>query len=421
MTRTRRRSGRLGKTWERIKREPGLGRNISVVAALVTLAGVVGGVILSNQRVSWPWEDSFAFYATLEEVPGVAPGQGQEVRIAGVPVGDLRSTSVDDEGNARLELALDPEQKVYDNATVVLRPKSPMNEMYVELQPGGPPGEVIGSGDVLPLANSQRPIQVEEVLEHLDANVRDSLTALLSEADVALSRAPRQLPEGLDSAHGVVRQLRPVAESLQTRRESLASLVTSLSQIAEAVGDDDARLAQFLDSMQRTFQSLDARGASLDASLGSLPDLTRQLTRAMGAVQELSDQLDPTLENVREASGSLPDSLSTLTATVKRVGETVDIAQPVVTKARPVMSDLRPFAGDLRRAMPPLQSITEQLDPVTGNLVSYLDDLGAFILNTRSLTSLTDGNGGLLRAQVTVGPSSVPSDVLKSLTRSSDR
>jgi phospholipid/cholesterol/gamma-HCH transport system substrate-binding protein len=421
MTTVRRASRRLGKTWERIRREPGLGRNIGVVVALVALAGVVGGVILSNQRFNWPWEDSFALYATLEEVPGVAPGQGQEVRIAGVPVGDIRSASVDDEGNARLELALDPEHKVYDNATVVLRPKSPMNEMYVELNPGGPPGRQIANGDVLPLANSRRPVQVEEVLGHLDANVRDSLTALLSEADVALSRAPERLPKGLNATDDVVRQLRPVAESLQTRREKLAKLVTSLRQVAEGVGSDDERLTKLLGSMQSTFGSLDAKGASLDRSLASLPELTHRLRRATDAVQELSDELDPTLENVREASGSLPKSLSRLTKTVDRVGRTVDVAKPVVSKARPVLADLRPFTRDLRQASPALQSITSQLDPVTGNLVAYLDDLGAFILNTRSLTSLTDGNGGLLRAQATVAPSSVPPDLLKSLTLSSAR
>lgn len=414
-------SSRLARTWERIKREPGLGRNITVVVVMVMLASVTGGIILSNQRFNWPWEDRFVFFATLEKVPGVAPNQGQEVRIAGISVGDIRSSELDDHGKALVELAIDSDHKVYDNAKVVLRPKSPMNEMYIEFSPGGPPGKQIKADDVLPVGNSVRPIQVDEVLQHLDGNVQQALTSLLSESDVALAKAPDQLPEGLAATSGVARNLRPVAESLQTRKENLAKLVTSLRQIADAIGGDDERLSALADSLQRTLGSLGRKRNSVDSALAALPDVTGQLKRATDSVQGLSEQLDPTLDNLRQATDTLPDSLSRLTDTVDRVGRTVDVARPVVAKARPVVGDLRPFVGELNRALPELASITKQLDPVTGTLLNQLDDLGAFVLNTVSATSLTDGTSGILRAQFTFGPNSLPYDLMKSLSTSSPR
>ncbi|MET8249152.1 MlaD family protein [Streptomyces sp. NPDC005202] len=407
---------RLVRAWERMKNEPGLSRNVAVTVALVVLAGVAGGIILTNQRFDWPWEDKFPFYATLQSSPGVSPGNGQEVRIAGVQVGEIRSTEVDDHGNAKLGLAIDPQYHVYDNAKVVLRPKSPLNEMYVELNPGGPPGKELKKDGVLPVGNSTRPIQVDEVLGHLDVNTREALTSLLSEADVALAKAPNQLPEGVSATDQVARNLRPVAEALQTRKDTLAKLVTSLQEIASSVGGDDKRLSELATALQRTLHTVGKRNDTLDATLATLPDVTRQLKQATDAVQGLSNQLDPTLDNLHRATGTLPDSLSRLTKTVDQVGNTVDSAAPVVAKARPVVADLRPFVGKLNGALPSLRSITKNLDPVTGNLVSHLNDLGAFVVQTRSVTSLTDSNAGVLRAQVGIAPSSIPTDLFNFLS-----
>ena len=98
---------RVRNTWARIRATKGLGRDLAVVAGLVALASVVGGVILSHQRVSFPWQQKVSYRADFEEAPGVAPGQGQEVRIAGVPVGEItKADNITRDGHARLTLSL---------------------------------------------------------------------------------------------------------------------------------------------------------------------------------------------------------------------------------------------------------------------------------------------------------------------------
>ena len=64
----------------------------------VVIAAVVGGVVLANQRFVPPWSDRLVFYANFAASPGVSPGNGQEVRIAGVNVGDIVGAEVDDSG-----------------------------------------------------------------------------------------------------------------------------------------------------------------------------------------------------------------------------------------------------------------------------------------------------------------------------------
>ncbi|MGW6356373.1 MlaD family protein [Streptomyces sp. NPDC055092] len=408
--------GRLRRAWQRIRTEPKLGRHVALITALAVLASGVGGYILNHQRLSWPWDKSFTFYATFKQAPGVSPGHGQEVRIAGVHVGEIEAVSVDDEGDARLRLSIDTEHEVYKNATVVLRPKSQLNEMYVELNPGTSAAKRLNNNDVLAVRNSKAPVQIDQVLSHLDTNTRSALTTLLAQSDVALAGAPEQLPGGLTATDKVVKRLEPVVTALQSRRTSLQKLVTALSQISTAIGDDDGRLTRLINSLEKTLRAVGAHKGDLGSSLSELPGVTRQLKDATTAVQSLSDQLDPTLDGLGGASDRLPDALKKARNTADKVDETVDNGNPAVSKALPVVRNLRPFVDDLGVALPDLRTSTKQLDKDTAALVPSLVDLGPFLINTRSLTSYKDGNGGILRGFAVVAPTTIPNTNLKFLS-----
>jgi phospholipid/cholesterol/gamma-HCH transport system substrate-binding protein len=88
--------------------------------------------------------------------------------------------------------------------------------------------------------------------------------------------------------------------------------------------------------------------------------------------------------------------------------DVVDAAKPFIRVARPVIRDLRPFSEDLHDALPPLKSVARNLDPLTNALVPYLPDVAAFAINTRSITSQEDANGGVLRGLVETSANSLP-------------
>ena len=399
---------RMTTALSRAKAEPGLLKHLIVLAVLLLMGTVAGGIILANQRVDWPWENKNVFSATFEQTPGISPGNGQEVRIAGVPVGQITDATVSDDGRAVVEMSIDGQQTIFDNARLVLRPKSPLNEMFVDINPGGPPGAEVADGDVLPVSNSARPVQIEEVLGHLDKNTRDALGSLLTESDVALASAPTELPKGLTAANGLLQKLKPVVEQLNTRRETLARLVTSLSTISTAVGSNDQRLTGLADSLKNTLRSVAVQQRNLDASLAQLPGVSDSLRNSTAAVTELADQLDPTLDNVKAASGKLPEALQRLNGSVDELDTTLDSARPFVASARPVAADLRPLVGDLNGSLGDLEPTTARFDQVTGELLPYLTDLQAFVYNTNDVASLRDPNRGIFRGTTQVAPTSLP-------------
>jgi phospholipid/cholesterol/gamma-HCH transport system substrate-binding protein len=399
--------GRVSATWSRIRATKGLGRDLAILAALVVLAAGVGGYILSHQRVSFPWEQKVTYRADFEEAPGVAPGQGQEVRIAGVPVGEITKADITGDGRARLTLSIEKRYApLRENARAFLRPKSQLNEMYVLLDPGADPAEVLEPGSLIPLAQTTRPIQLDEVLSNLDDRARTAGRIALEESDAALAR-PSVIPPDLRAADATLLALRPVMDALDSRRDKIARLVTAFADIATAAGEDDARLARMLDSARETLGTIAARDAELDATLRQLPGFGDDLRGASGAVSDLAAQLNPTLDGLRAASDRLPGALAGLSGVVDRLDRTVDLARPVVDGARPLVADLRPLLASARPALADTVAWSHRLDPVTGNVVGHLPDLAAFVYQGNSVFKLEDANGPILRGLVIGGPNTV--------------
>ncbi|GAB3141348.1 hypothetical protein GCM10027258_23810 [Amycolatopsis stemonae] len=405
------------KTWQRVRTVPGLGRDVLATTLVIALGVVSGAIILSHLNIHAPWSDRYEFAADFDSAPAISPGNNQEVRIAGVRVGEITAAEVTSDGHARVTMAIDPGHTVYDNAQLVLRPKNPLNEMYIEVNPGGPPGKPLPEDGVVPLAQTKRPVQPDEVFDHLDDRSRNALTTLLSESDIALANAPQTLPGGLQASDDTLLKLKPVVDALRTRQDTIKQLVTAFSQIATSVGGNDARLSQLADSTQQTLSTLAGRQDDLSKSLADLPGFAGDLKSAMDGVGTLTTQLNPTLDNLSAASKDLPPALQRMSDTVDQLGQTVRSAGPVVNQARPVVADLRPLVDDLHGAMDALKPTTARLDDMTRKVVAALDGgIQGFVYNTNSVFSVRDNTGtfprGNFGVQVdTLGTGYVPDQV----------
>ncbi|MDT7621102.1 MAG: phospholipid/cholesterol/gamma-HCH transport system substrate-binding protein [Pseudonocardiales bacterium] len=392
----------LSARWQRLRTVPGLGRDVSAMITLVIIGVVAAGIILAQMNLTPPWAERFTFKIELADAVAVSPGNSQEVRIAGVRVGQIVASAPTDHNTSSVTLSIEPGHPIYDNARAVLRSVNPLNQMYVTLNPGGPPGHLLPEGGVLPVTQTSRPIQLDEVFSKFDDRSRAALTQLLAESDNALVDAPQTLPVDLKAADSSLLTLRPVVQRLQTRSDNIRKLIGALSQVSSALGGNDARLTSLVDSTQQTLGVLAARDTDLGNSLQQLPGTTDALRHALRSTSALTHQLNPTLRDIRAASDKLPDALSSLTDMVGPLHDTVDAARDVVSKARPLVSDLRPIVGDLHDSFDDLRPVAGCLDDVTSKVAPWIYDLGGFVYNTNSLFSVTDPNGGWGRGHATV-------------------
>ncbi len=101
--------------------------------------------------------------------------------IAGVQVGRVGSISLRD-GKAVVQMNIDKQyaHRVYRNASVLLRPRTPLKDMYLSLDPGTPSAGRLPAGSTLGTGQTNPDVDVSEILSSLDADTRNYLLLLLS-------------------------------------------------------------------------------------------------------------------------------------------------------------------------------------------------------------------------------------------------
>lgn len=392
----------LRRSWDRVRTVPGLGRDLTALLVVAVLGVGAAAYMLSHYGVSAPWQKRYVFSAYFSAAPGVTGANHQEVEIAGVPVGTIVGAVPGAGGQAKLTMSLDPGTAVYRNAQLVLDTTNPLNEMYVSLSPGDSSAGALPAGSVLPVTQTKRPVQSYEALDKLTPGTQSAITYLLSAANSALANAPSTLPQDLKELNLNATDFKPVFDQLATRRQEIATLVTDLSEIASAVGDNNSRLTSLVNSLQKTLGVLSSRDTDLNAALADLPGFSSQLNSAMKGVSGLTGQLDPTLADLHNASATLPSALKQFNTTVTQLGRTVKVAGPVVSEARPVVSELVPITGDLNGSLADLEPVTSHLNDVTAKAVPWMNDLSAFMYNDASLLSNYDANAALARGHLAI-------------------
>lgn len=376
---------------------------VLVVGALLSL-----GYILSQQHLSFPWQDRYTIYAELRQANGLEAGLGQPVNVAGVRVGTIRGTELED-GRAVVELEIDPGElpRVYRDARAVLIPTTALKDLRIDLVPGRASAGVLPEGGRVPVARTTAPIDADELLSALDGDTREFVRVLLAEGHRATAGRGSDLRDLFRAIGPTAQQLQGVTRTLSRRRDGLERLVTNLARLSGSIGRRDADLAALVGSAGATVGALAREQEALDESLAALP----------GTLQAVRGTLKRTPAFTRAATGAV----TALQPSIDRLPAALDAAAPLAREAgpavrddlRPLARDAQPAADDLRRIVPDLAAVTPSLSTAF-RVVTYLvnelghnppgDDEGflhhvAWALhNTNSVLTGDDANGPVVRS-----------------------
>ena len=332
-------------------------RALLLVLAMFALGVGVAGYILSNQRLRFPLVEEAPVRLNMElaHAQAVMPGQGQTVRVSGVQIGAIGKVRLKD-GYAVVELLIEPEYDgvVREDATALLRPKTPLKDMFLEVDPGR--GAALEEDGTVPLRNTLPDVNPDEFLAMLDADTRDYLKLLVNGAGRGLAGRGRDLREVFRLFEPTHRDLARVNSAVATRRTSLRRLVTSLERLSGELGDKEDELAGLVDSAAAVFRSYAAEDRNISRAVRELPRALRQTTETLGDVERLARVLGPASENLRPAARALGRSQVALRPFAREAAPLLEARiRPLVRDARPVVRDLRPAASNLAASTPDLR------------------------------------------------------------------
>jgi phospholipid/cholesterol/gamma-HCH transport system substrate-binding protein len=380
--------------------------DVAAILALVVLAVVVGGYILGKERFRFPFIASkqFEVNAEFSTAQAVMPGQGQSVRVSGVQIGDIGAVSLKD-GRAIVQMQISDSYKhlIHTDATALLRPRTGLKDMFIEVDPGSKTAPVASPGFTIPVSNTSPDVNLDEVLSSLDADTRAYLSLLVNGAGQGLvGNGGNELAQVLERFEPTHRDLARVSTAVALRATNLRRLINSLQRLNTAVAAKQGQVTQLVDASATVFRAFASEDRNISTAVAELPGTLRQTTATLGQVRAFATQLGPAATNLLRPAKALPDANAALTELSEPSAPIVRTQiRPFVISARPVVRDLRPASINLAKAAPNLDKSFTVLNHLVNMLGyapggvqhGYLWWLAWLGHNTRTLFSVQDANG----------------------------
>lgn len=394
--------------------------NIKAAAALlgiIVLGTAIGGYIVSNQRINPPaWvpvlgKDNFEIKVELENAQGILPGQGQAVNVSGVKVGDIKSVELVD-GRAVATLRIEQKYaRVYPNATALLRPKTGLKDMVMELDPGSPSsGDPLEENATIANDSTNPDVNFDQFVASLDRDTQDYLQLLVGDAGRTLRKGGgRDLANTFRRFQPLSRDFAKANRYVVQRRAKLERVIHNFSAIMTELGAHDRELARFVSSNAAVFRRFANQNENLARTVELLPGALRSGNTALAKIDKLGQSMESTFTNLQPTARDLGPALKQLRPFFAQTAPVIkDELRPFTKEVQPIAKELRRPARALAKATPDLMKFTDVFNALFNELAydppgkenGYLFYLPWANHNTNSSIASQDGIGPLRRSLI---------------------
>jgi phospholipid/cholesterol/gamma-HCH transport system substrate-binding protein len=335
---------------------------ISVVA-MILIALFVGGYILSNERLSLPgWvpvlgKNYVTLKADFRTAQAVTPGQGQSVTIAGAKIGEIASVQSNG-GDALVTMNITPKYShyIYRNATMLLRPKTGLKDMTVEVDPGTASAGHIPSGYTVPQSQTAPDVNFEEFLAALDGETRVYLQELIAGAGQGLKGNAANLSATFKRFDPIARYARKITAQLQLRHKNIERAVHNFQLILSALGNKDTQISQAIDASNAVFQTFAQQQQSFERTLQLLPGTLSKTKSGLGKLARAAAVVGPTLTKLEPFAKNLAPTQVAARSLFKQSTPIIkNEIRPFARQILPVVNQLEPSIKELGEAFPGLE------------------------------------------------------------------
>jgi virulence factor Mce-like protein len=278
--------------------------------------------------------------------------QEAEVRISGLNVGRVKTRELGTGTNTLVEIELDEEfAPIPKDTRALLRQKSLLGQIYVELTPGDPASGELPDGGTIPGSQVEESVELDEIVRTFDRPTRRNFQGWVRELSVAISRG---------------------------RGEDLNNAIGNLPVF---VGNG-ADLLEILDEQEPALHGLIRNAGSVQRALNTrYGELRRLVVNANGFFSAVASRDDALAETI----AVLPTFLDESRLTVARLERFALDTRPLVRDLIPVAIELRPTIHDVGRLAPDLKELFRDLDPLIDESEDTLPEASRFLRGAEPL------------------------------------
>lgn len=353
----------------------GRGKDSIAIAVLVLAAIVMTLWIFTQQKASLPsWapfvgEDFSHITADFSNAQAVTPGQGQAVVIAGIQVGKISSVDLED-GHAVVGMDIEPKylQLIHPDATMLLRPKTNLNDMTVEIEPGEGKRHV-EDGHRFPLSQTEPSIQFEAFLSTLDADTQQYLQLLVAGGAQGIGGRGRQLSGALRRLQPFSHYIADLNRAVAQRRVALARVIHDFGLLTTELGRHDSELERFVTASKGALGNFANQQQSIQETLVEFPSTLTALRSALASSDRFSTASRPAL------LGLIPQAQASVPAFKANERLFKQTTAPIRDQIRPFTRQVRPVLTHLNEASTDFDTSVSEFGTSLGALNSLLNEL----------------------------------------------
>jgi phospholipid/cholesterol/gamma-HCH transport system substrate-binding protein len=343
-----------------------------VIAGLLVVAVVVVAILL----ISGGGGSSEGYVVRAVFDQGSFMVSGEQVRVAGANVGQIKSVGVslpgeptaekdgkfvDVPGKAIIELEIaDPSfQDFRQDASCEIRPQSLIGEKYVDCLPTVPrapgqkpppelrqiPAGEPGAGQyLLPLGSSGTSVDPDLINDIQSLPYAQRFRLIFNELGAGLAGRGEDLQVAIEKANPTLRDVDKIFGELTEQKNQLAQLAADSQEILGPLSREKQHVVGFLAHSGEAAEASSEHGSELEAALQKFPKFLVEFRQTMNNLKEFSDAGTPVLKELGVAAPSLTDATRTLTpfseattVALKSLASAGEKSGPIFAEAEPVV------------------------------------------------------------------------------------
>jgi virulence factor Mce-like protein len=340
--------------------------------------------------------------------------QNADVRISGVTVGHVASTQARSDGTTHVVLALDPQYAPLPvNAQAMLRQKTIVGEVYVDVTPGDAQGPKLPEGGSIPKSQVSPSVQLDEIFRAFDPKTRVALQTWFESQAEGLQGRGRDLNDAIGNTPVFAGDTDQLLRIVNSQEGAVQQLVRNTGQVFDALSARRGQLRSSIRNWNVVMGTLARRNKEIEGTFKALPTFAKEGSAAMVRFGQFAKRADPVISQLRPVARALGpavhevDSLSPdFEALMRGIGPLVNASKQGLPATNRFVTQLRPLLA----AFPP---VLTNFNPIFGYLAAHREDFAAFIVNVAAATEASSVPAGLdhavhyLRAMIPLGPGSL--------------
>jgi phospholipid/cholesterol/gamma-HCH transport system substrate-binding protein len=385
-----------------------------IVLAIAGIAMMLG--IFTQQKASLPaWlpvvgEEFEHISAQFSTAQAVTPGQGQAVDVAGIQIGKVTSVDLEN-GHAVVGMDIEPKymKLIHPDASFLLRPKTNLNDMIVEIEPGTAKGHV-EDGAEFTLAQTEPNTNLDAFLNTLDADTRQYIQLLVAGGAQGIGGRGKQLGNALRRFGPFVHYTAKLNKAVAARHVALARTIHDFNLLTTELARREDSVKRFVTSSKAALGNFANQQESVQEAFREFPASLEAAKAGLASSNRFSQVAYPSLVKLIPQAQALTPAFR---ATEKLFAETT---APIRDQIRPFTREVRPLLTHSAEAAEPFEQTVRNFGNSLTGFNSFLNELTykpkgrqsyLFYLpwlnhNFNAAFNLEDAGGPLLRSLISI-------------------